>query len=90
MVDEEKIRQIGVEAAEALRAAAEVLTDESIPLQRRIEAYRRCIGRHATLSGRLLQQGNRYIMETSLAAHRAAAGRPDDEADAGSLLRSPQ
>jgi hypothetical protein len=66
MADDEKIQRVGVDAAEALRAAAEVLTDESVPFERRVEAYRRCLARHAMLSAKFLQMGNRYIMATSL------------------------
>lgn len=66
MADDEKIQRVGTDAAEALRAAAELLTDESVPFERRVEAYRRCIARHAMLSAKFLQMGNRFIMTRSL------------------------
>jgi hypothetical protein len=71
MADDEKIQRVGVDAAEALRAAAELLADESIPFERRVEAYRRCIARHAMLSAKFLQMGNRFIMARSLETQRA-------------------
>ncbi len=77
MADDEKIQRVGVDAAEALRAAAELLTDESIPFERRVEAYRRCLARHAMLSAKFLQMGNRFIMARSL------TGRPADEMPLG-------
>jgi hypothetical protein len=73
MADDDKIQRVGVDAAEALRAAAEVLTDESVPFERRVEAYRRCLARHAMLSAKFMQMGNRYIMVTSLARQSADA-----------------
>jgi len=76
MADDDKIQRVGVDAAEALRAAAEVLTDESVPFERRVEAYRRCLARHAMLSAKFLQMGNRYIMATSLAGQRADSTPP--------------
>ena len=76
MAGDDKIKRVGVDAAEALRAAAEVLTDESVPFERRVEAYRRCLARHAMLSAKFLQMGNRYIMATSLAGQRADSNPP--------------
>ena len=76
MADEEKIQRVGVDAAEALRAAAEVLTDESVPFERRVEAYRRCLARHAMLSAKFLQMGNRYIMAISLEGQRTDSTPP--------------
>jgi hypothetical protein len=76
MADDDKIQRVGVDAAEALRAAAEVLTDESVPFERRVEAYRRCLARHAMLSAKFLQMGNRYIMATSRAGRQADSTPP--------------
>ena len=66
MAYDDKIQRIGTDAADALRAAAELLTDESVPFERRVEAYRRCITRNAMLSAKFLQMGNRFIMARSL------------------------
>ncbi len=76
MADDDKIRRVGVDAAEALRAAAEVLTDESVPFERRVEAYRRCLARHAMLSAKFLQMGNRYVMAASRAGRQADPTAP--------------
>ncbi|MBL9162483.1 MAG: hypothetical protein JNL18_07125 [Planctomycetaceae bacterium] len=73
MVEQEKIERIGLDAADALRAAAALLTDASVPFERRIEAYRRCIARHAMLSAKFLHLGNRYILSMSLEGQRESA-----------------
>jgi hypothetical protein len=39
----EKLHQCGVDASEALRAAADILTDSSIAFDRRLQAHRRCV-----------------------------------------------
>lgn len=71
MAYDDKIQRIGTDAADALRAAAELLTDESVLFERRVEAYRRCITRHAMLSAKFLQMGSRFIMARSLSDRTA-------------------
>ena len=73
---DETIKRVGSDAADALRAAAEVLLDSSIPFERRIEAYRRCVLHHAMLSAKFTQMGSRHIMASSLARGAAEANPP--------------
>jgi hypothetical protein len=61
----EKLHQLGVDASEALRAAADVLVDSSIPFDRRIEAYRRCMDKHAQLATRFAQTSEKYVASQS-------------------------
>lgn len=55
MVDKAEAQRLGIEASEALRKAAEMLTDESIPHDQRLDAYCRCLLRHKELSERFVQ-----------------------------------
>jgi hypothetical protein len=76
MPKDEKLHQLGVDASEALRAAADVLVDTSIPFDRRIEAYRRCTARHTMLSAKFAQMASRYIMASSLVKNSTEPNPP--------------
>jgi hypothetical protein len=65
MPKDEKLHKLGVDASEALRAAADVLVDSSIPFDSRLEAYRRCIVQHAKLAAKFTQAGEKYITAQS-------------------------
>jgi hypothetical protein len=65
MPTDEKLHQLGVDASEALRAAADVLVDSSIPVERRIEAYRRCMDQHAKLASKFAQASEKYVTSQS-------------------------
>ena len=52
---------MGIKAAEALRAAADMLTDESIPHDQRLDAYCRCLVRHKELSEQFVKLSDEYL-----------------------------
>ena len=60
MAKDEKLHQCGVDASEALRAAADILTDSSIALDRRLQAYKRCMDQHARLVAKFTQAAEKY------------------------------
>jgi hypothetical protein len=65
MPKDEKLHQLGVDASGALRAAADILTDDSIAFGSRLEAYRRCIVKHAKLAAKFTLAGEKYIASQS-------------------------
>jgi hypothetical protein len=65
MVDKAEAQRLGIEASEALRAAADMLTDESIPHDQRLDAYCRCLLRHKELSEEFVKLSDECLKEQS-------------------------
>jgi hypothetical protein len=68
MAKDEKLHQCGVDASEALRAAADILMDSSIAFDRRLQAYRRCIAQHARLLAKFTQAAEKHIQAATYSA----------------------